>query len=118
MSQFAPASKIFNNRFSNQVSIITGGSRGIGFTYPISTFTNSKKKTGFGISSRLGKEGSKVAIVDLEREQLIKSEKVILNHNNYNNVLFIEADVTNFSQVQTSVKVRGYFAIILISSSL
>jgi len=78
--------KFFSGRFSNQVVVVTGGSRGIGF----------------GISKRLGQEGAKVVIMDQNKEQLLQSEKDLQAEGI--KCMTYQVDVSNFSQVQDSIK--------------
>ena len=72
-------------RFENQVAVITGGARGIGF----------------GIAKRLGSEGAKVALIDLNAQDLAQASKTLdgLGVENY----VVTTDVTHQGQVNTAI---------------
>eukprot|EP01111_Echinosteliopsis_oligospora_P010956 TRINITY_DN3497_c0_g1_i1.p1 TRINITY_DN3497_c0_g1~~TRINITY_DN3497_c0_g1_i1.p1 ORF type:complete len:249 (+),score=87.62 TRINITY_DN3497_c0_g1_i1:47-793(+) len=70
-------------RFVGQVAVITGGNRGIGF----------------GIAKRLGAEGAKIAIVDLNQSQTAEKE---LKESGID-VMYVKANVTDHSQVKEAI---------------
>eukprot|EP01116_Phalansterium_solitarium_P001901 TRINITY_DN11738_c0_g1_i1.p1 TRINITY_DN11738_c0_g1~~TRINITY_DN11738_c0_g1_i1.p1 ORF type:complete len:261 (-),score=62.71 TRINITY_DN11738_c0_g1_i1:507-1289(-) len=73
-------------RFSNQVSVVTGGARGLGL----------------GIAQRLGKEGSKLVLVDVDAVELEKVAKQFKSQGIQ--TIGIKTDVTKEAEVQAAVK--------------
>lgn len=72
-------------RFVDQVSIVTGASRGLGSA----------------IVDKLASEGSKIALIDLHQESLSTRTKQLQSHGV--DCLAFPIDVTNFSQVSQAV---------------
>ncbi|MCZ6531834.1 MAG: SDR family NAD(P)-dependent oxidoreductase [SAR324 cluster bacterium] len=72
-------------RFENQVAIVTGAARGIGF----------------GIARRLGSEGAAVAMLDMDTEQLASAESELSGAGI--ETLSVAADVTERAAVEGAV---------------
>ncbi|MCZ6558368.1 MAG: SDR family NAD(P)-dependent oxidoreductase [SAR324 cluster bacterium] len=72
-------------RFENQVAIVTGAARGIGF----------------GIARRLGSEGAAVAMLDMDTEQLASAESELRGAGI--ETLSVAADVTERAAVEGAV---------------
>lgn len=73
-------------RFDGRVAIVTGGSRGIGF----------------GIAKKFAEEGAKVALFDINEEELANASKELRNKG-YEVSTFV-TNVVDAEQVETSVK--------------
>lgn len=73
-------------RFDGRVAIVTGGSRGIGF----------------GIANKFAEEGAKVALFDINEEELANASKELRNKG-YEVSTFV-TNVVDAEQVETSVK--------------
>jgi len=73
------------SRFTNQVSIITGGARGVGL----------------GVAHRLGNEGSKLVLVDVDSKELSKVSKE-LNDKGIRTI-GVATDITKEDQVEKVV---------------
>ena len=74
------------SRFKDQVAVITGGGQGIGL----------------GIAKRMGGEGAKVVLVDLNTEALSAASKSLESEGITNHG--ISADITDEDQVQKAVQ--------------
>lgn len=80
------------NRFENQVAIITGGAQGLGF----------------GAAKRLGAEGAKVALLDMNEKQLGQATKQLESQKIVSHA--VQVDVTDEKAVQQAVQeVAGKF---------
>jgi len=76
---------VFASRFADQVSIVTGGARGIGL----------------GVAQRLGREGSKIVLVDVDAAEVAK---VSAQFNDSGlTAIGVATDITNEQQVQQAV---------------
>lgn len=90
-------------RFAGQVAIVSGGSRGIGIYWLgwdlLGDCGCIHKGIGLGIARRLGREGAKVAIVDLNPS--LEAEKTLRDQGI--EVSSFKANVTDHKQVKDAV---------------
>ena len=87
------------NRFDGQVAIVTGGAQGIGF----------------GIAERLGQEGARVVLLDIDAKRLVEAGRALsasqtaANHGApkhgaaKSDAMLLPTDVTDAAQVQAAV---------------
>jgi 3-oxoacyl-[acyl-carrier protein] reductase len=73
------------NRFDGQVAIVTGGAQGIGF----------------GIAARLGQEGAKVVLLDIDAKRLVEAGRTLSGERIA--AMLLPTDVTDAGQVQAAV---------------
>lgn len=83
------------NRFDGQVAIVTGGAQGIGF----------------GIAQRLGQEGARIVLLDIDAKRLIEAGRALTDRQGAGTPgaahpaapMLLPTDVTDAAQVQAAV---------------
>jgi 3-oxoacyl-[acyl-carrier protein] reductase len=83
------------NRFDGQVAIVTGGAQGIGF----------------GIAQRLGQEGARIVLLDIDAKRLIEAGRTLTDRQGAGTPgaahpaapMLLPTDVTDAAQVQAAV---------------